>query len=286
MGWNHERRGERSMNERSQPGIFLSHTHADKSFARRLAVDLKMAGAQVWIDEAEIQVGDSLIEKIREGIDAMDYLGVVLSPDSVNSSWVRREVDIAMNQEIEGKRVRVLPLLYKNCDLPGFLKGKLYADFTRLENYETALKSVLRRLGLNPREDLTAPHFEIPYQKYSAVRQSSSRRYDPHGILDIRQIENLSIDAKKLLFESAEDDSQLIQTDWDEKGAVPRLFRLSTNSQEIKADSQYDSGRWESALKILQENGLIQHVASRKGYRAYRLTPNGWVLAEYSKRQH
>jgi len=273
------------MNKHAQPSIFLSHTHADKSFARRLAVDLKVAGARVWIDEAEIQVGDSLIEKICEGIDGMDYLGVILSPDSVNSPWVRREVDIAMNQEIEGKTVRVLPLLYKNCDLPGFLKGKLYADFTQIENYETALKGVLRRLGLSPREDLTVPHFEIPHHRYSAVRQSSSQRYDPHGILDIRQIENLSIDAKKLLFESAEDDSQLIQTDWDEKGAVPRIFRLSTNGQSIKTDSEYDSGRWECALKILQESGLIQHVASRKGYRAYRLTPNGWVLTECSKRR-
>src|SRR5262245_47518889 len=96
----------------NQPGIFLSHSHADKDFARRLAQDLVKAGVRVWIDDAEIFLGDSLIEKIRRGIDEMDYLGVILSPQSVASQWVQKEVELAMNQEIDGKRIKVLPLLH------------------------------------------------------------------------------------------------------------------------------------------------------------------------------
>jgi hypothetical protein len=138
-------RGE-SNAQRIESSVFLSHSHADNAFARRLANDLKDAGARVWIDEAEIQVGDSLIERIRDGIDAMDYLAVILSPDSVESEWVRREVEIAMNQEIEGKKVKVLPILYKRCNLPGFLKGKFYADFTDQTNYNSALERL--RQGL------------------------------------------------------------------------------------------------------------------------------------------
>jgi len=91
--------------------IFLSHNHDDKPFVRRLAQDLQEAGARVWLDEAEMMIGDSLIEKIRQGIDEMEYLGVILSQNSVKSEWVKREVDVAMNQEIEGKRVKVLPLV-------------------------------------------------------------------------------------------------------------------------------------------------------------------------------
>jgi hypothetical protein len=44
--------------------IFLSHNHADKPFVRRLAQDLQAAGARVWLDEAEMLIGDSLIKKI------------------------------------------------------------------------------------------------------------------------------------------------------------------------------------------------------------------------------
>ena len=127
--------------------IFLSHNHADKPFVRRLARDLQAAGVRVWLDEAEMLIGDSLIEKIREGIDQMEYLGVILSQNSVKSEWVKREVDVAMNQEIEGKRVKVLPLVIEDCEVPGFLKGKLYADFRVSERYDEELRKVLRRLG-------------------------------------------------------------------------------------------------------------------------------------------
>lgn len=130
------------------PSVFLSHNSQDKLFARRLASDLRSAGAKVWIDEAEIQLGDSLIDKISRGIDSTDYLAVILSPSSVKSKWVKRELDVAINQEINGKKIKVLPLLYKECDLPSFLMGKLYADFRDQEKYNEAFSLVLDRLDL------------------------------------------------------------------------------------------------------------------------------------------
>jgi TatD DNase family protein len=116
--------------------------------ARRLAGDLAHHGIRVWIDEAEILVGDSLIEKIRQGIDDMDYVAALISRASVCSPWVTKELDIAMNQEIEGKRVKVLPILLEDCELPGFLKGKAYADLRTPDRYDAALVSILRRLGI------------------------------------------------------------------------------------------------------------------------------------------
>jgi hypothetical protein len=137
--------------------IFLSHNWADKEFTRRLARDLQKAGARVWLDEAEIKLGESLISKIREGIDSVEYVGVILSPTSAKSEWVQREVDIAMNQEIEGKKVKVIPILHKRCDLPGFLKGKLYADMTSEADYAAALPKILDRLGLSSPKQIEIP---------------------------------------------------------------------------------------------------------------------------------
>jgi len=128
--------------------VFLSHCWADKAFTRRLASDLELAGGKVWFDEAELKLGDSLIEKISKAIDETDYLTVVLSPDSVKSSWVNKELEIALNKEISGKRVHVLPLLYKDCEIPTFLNGKLYADFRKENNYVNALNQIKDRLGL------------------------------------------------------------------------------------------------------------------------------------------
>jgi hypothetical protein len=67
-------------------------------------------GGRVWIDEADILVGDSLISKVREGLEGMDYVGAILSPDALASRWVREELDIAMNQQISGRHVKVLRL--------------------------------------------------------------------------------------------------------------------------------------------------------------------------------
>lgn len=127
--------------------IFLSHSNPDKPFARKLASSLRNAGHVVWIDEAEIKIGDSLVSKIRDGLDRVDYVAALLSDSSINSPWVEKELDIASNREIDENRVIVLPLLLSDVDLPGFLKGKLYGDFRKEKNYESTLDKLLSDLG-------------------------------------------------------------------------------------------------------------------------------------------
>jgi len=139
------------------PSVFLSHNHADKPFVRRLAANLDNQGIPYWLDEAEIKVGESLIEKIRDGIDKVDFVAVVLSPNSVASPWVQREVDVAMNREIMGRRVKVLPLMYMACDLPGFLLGKRYADFTEDTRYANALEDLVNSIGVVFNKNAYAP---------------------------------------------------------------------------------------------------------------------------------
>jgi hypothetical protein len=127
--------------------IFLSHTSADKGFVRRLRKDLLRHGVpHAWVDEAEIEIGDSLMDKIEQGMKETDYIGVVLSSKSITARWVKKELEIAITKEIEGGRVVVLPLLYERCTVPTFLRGKLYADFTEEHGYEDALMRLLRRL--------------------------------------------------------------------------------------------------------------------------------------------
>lgn len=127
--------------------IFLSHTSKDKPFVRKLAADLRTYGHTVWIDEAEINIGDSLIGKIRNGLDMVDYVAAVISKDSIKSEWVNKELEIASNREIKEKRVVVLPIMIEHVDLPGFLEGKLYGDFSNEENYDEKLQLLLRSLG-------------------------------------------------------------------------------------------------------------------------------------------
>ena len=59
---------------RAMPKVFLSHTASDKLFVARLAVDLRRIGVGVWYDTWEIRGGESIVEKINEGLSANDHL--------------------------------------------------------------------------------------------------------------------------------------------------------------------------------------------------------------------
>jgi hypothetical protein len=135
--------------------VFLSHAHGDKPFARRLAADLRNAGHSVWIDEGEINIGDSLVTKIRDGLDQVDYVCAIISKTSVESAWVEKELEIASNREIDERRVVVLPLLVDDVPLPGFLRGKFYGDFRSAQQYGEKLELLLRSLG--PSQQVAVP---------------------------------------------------------------------------------------------------------------------------------
>jgi hypothetical protein len=126
---------------------FLSHSNVDSEFALRLGTDLEKRGIRVWIYEAEMMIGDSLIEKISKAIEETEYLGVVLSHSSAKSEWVRKEVNIAMTQEIQGKRVKVLTLLLDNCAVPAYLQDKVYADFRNPPDYDREFGKIVKRVA-------------------------------------------------------------------------------------------------------------------------------------------
>jgi len=127
--------------------VFLVHDILEKPFARQLATDLSLAGATVWLDEAETGgIQDFLIGKIDKEIRGDVYLAVILSPNSVGSDWVLREIEIAQNQRVAGLLIKVLPLLYKDCIIPAFMADNICADFRNPADYTNMLSKVIDRL--------------------------------------------------------------------------------------------------------------------------------------------
>jgi CheY-like chemotaxis protein len=124
--------------------VFLSHSSKDKAFVRRLAEDLRSAGVPVWYDEWELKVGDSLHDRIQQGIQESGYLAVVVSKHSIRSAWVSKELSAGFAKELEAREVVVLPLIVSEVELPLLLKDKLYADFR--DDYDKGLSTLLKRL--------------------------------------------------------------------------------------------------------------------------------------------
>jgi hypothetical protein len=114
--------------------IFISHDHSDKPFVHRLSRDLERFGYPVWIDEAEIKYGESLITKIHDAIKDADVIIVVISSTSVKSKWVAQEVELALNLQMGRNDISIIPILIDSVSPPLFLKSRLYADFRSTGN--------------------------------------------------------------------------------------------------------------------------------------------------------
>lgn len=119
------------MEKQKQVTVFLSHTKADKPFSKRLAHDLETFGAHVWLDEWELRVGDSIMERVQQGIDNCQWMVVVLSSAALQSAWVKKELQAGLTRETSTGKVFVLPALCEEVALPAFLRDKFYADFAQ-----------------------------------------------------------------------------------------------------------------------------------------------------------
>lgn len=130
------------INDFSAPNIFLCYSHRDIEFVQGLSEQLDALGVFVWVAEWQLEVGDSLHRCIGEGIEKSDFVGIVLSPDSLSSAWCRDELDQAlMREKRDGSKI-VLPLLCRPVKLPPFLEGRLYLDFS-----DSYLSSLARLAG-------------------------------------------------------------------------------------------------------------------------------------------
>jgi hypothetical protein len=126
--------------------VFLSHSSSDKGFVRKLAASLVTYGIDSWIDEAEIHYGESLITRISESIEEIDLVLAIISENSIDSSWVRKELEWALTREIKSRNIVVVPVLIDRVDIPFFLIDKLYADFTDSQQYSANTKRLAQSI--------------------------------------------------------------------------------------------------------------------------------------------
>lgn len=111
--------------------IFISYSHNDARFVDQLAQNLVAERHNVWLDRWELGVGDSLTQRIQAALTDAGAMIVVLSKSSVQSDWCKRELTAGLVRELEEKQTIVMPCVIDDCNIPLFLRDKLYADFRR-----------------------------------------------------------------------------------------------------------------------------------------------------------
>ncbi|TKC57155.1 TIR domain-containing protein [Pedobacter hiemivivus] len=93
--------------------FFISHASEDKDeIVRELADALKSNGFNVWYDEFELKIGDSLRKKIDAGLSKSKYGIVIISPAFVKKNWTEYELNGMVAKEMNGHKV-ILPIWHK-----------------------------------------------------------------------------------------------------------------------------------------------------------------------------
>ena len=91
------------------PVVFLSHATEDKSLVRAIARTLTYNGIEVFFDEWSIAAGESIRQRIDEGLGACTHFLVLLTSNSLTKPWVKTEIDAGFAKRLEGK-CRFLPI--------------------------------------------------------------------------------------------------------------------------------------------------------------------------------
>jgi len=96
-----------------QYDFFISHAFEDKDdIVRDLAEALRNNGFEVWYDEFELKIGDSLRKKIDYGLSNAHYGIVIVSPSFVKKNWTEYELNGMVAREMNGHKV-ILPIWHK-----------------------------------------------------------------------------------------------------------------------------------------------------------------------------
>jgi TIR domain len=174
---------------------FLSYAREDAEFVLRLAKDLRVGGAGVWVDQLDISPGQRWDRAVEDALAKCLELVVILSPAAVESTNVMDEVSLALE---DGKTV--VPVLHSQCKVPFRLRRLQYVDLSL--DYKAGLDRLLETLG-NGAEGGTAKvsaRFETARSLAERAQPTALASEKPEDAVDARSQRRYTLAGEFVLF--------------------------------------------------------------------------------------
>jgi uncharacterized protein YjbI with pentapeptide repeats len=142
---------------------FISYSHEDENFARRLHADLQALGIRAWFAPHDLRAGERIQDQLNAAIRAHDKLILILSRESTGSRWVQYEVEKALSIESESQRAVLFPLTLDDAlfqiaePWAEALKQRFVLDFSRWRDeqpYMSALSHLAKALTLTAASEM------------------------------------------------------------------------------------------------------------------------------------
>ncbi len=140
---------------------FISHSSQDAAFCDRLAQQMKAAKLRVWYAPEDMKGGEKVYTQIDEAIRLHDKLIIVLSEASMNSKWVRVEIQRALKREKSENRRVLFPITLVDyealqnwelvasdgLDLAEEIREYFIADFSQWKDHDSFMVAFQRLLA-------------------------------------------------------------------------------------------------------------------------------------------
>lgn len=125
---------------------FLSHSSEDRAIAQRIAELLCEHAVPTFYAPANIVGHQQWQDEILKALQRCDWFLVLLSPNAVQSMWVKRETAFALKE----KRYedRIVPLFYRDCNLGTLEWLRLYQFVDFRTDFREGARMLLRTWGL------------------------------------------------------------------------------------------------------------------------------------------
>jgi uridine kinase len=138
------------MEPTGKPKVFISYSKKDVEFVDKLVKELSSTSSiDIFYDRHSIRAGETIPKRIGDSLLSCAFFICVLSPDAVQSHWVTTEWSSAlMHCLAPDSKTILIPILYRECELPAPLNGFKYIDFTRSEIYSASLTELRDRIGI------------------------------------------------------------------------------------------------------------------------------------------
>ena len=133
---------------------FLCYSSADKTWVRRtLLPTLRSYNLRVCIDFEDFEAGTYIIENIADAIFSSRKTIAVLSPDFVESDWCQKELMMASTQI--RNRHKVIPVMYRECEVPRFLCDVTYLDWCNEDVRVTFWEQLIRTMNDGSEQEMS-----------------------------------------------------------------------------------------------------------------------------------
>ena len=131
--------------------VFLSYRGGNdsrKRFVEAIAHRLGREGFLPWFDAWEIKAGDSIARELASGLQEVYAILIVLSADYPGGRWAREEMEAAITKRTE-ENIRIIPVLYEECERPELLRTLRYVDCRdhRESNFERQFSDMIDALN-------------------------------------------------------------------------------------------------------------------------------------------